>query len=174
MTIQIPLLDTLKEIPLYNKTLKEACVKYSGRKKKDPPTIHVLGQLFDLMLSKAMTPKYSDLGSLVVTIHINGIQIQNVLIDLGASINVMTKEVLLRLNIIRLRDTHTILQLANNSTVKPNCMIEDIIVILDSLDIIVTLDSLDIIVPSPRGTLGEYPLTLGRPWMATLDACIPC
>ena len=68
MTIQIPLLDALKEIPLYNKTLKEACVKQSIRKKKDPPTVHVLGQLYDLILSKALTPKYSNLGSHVVTI----------------------------------------------------------------------------------------------------------
>ena len=75
MTIQIPLLDALKEIPLYNKALKEACIKQSKRKKIDPPIIHVLGQLFDLMLIKALMPKYSDLGSPVVTIHINGIQI---------------------------------------------------------------------------------------------------
>ena len=75
MTIQIPLMDALKKIPLYNKTLKEACVKQSSRKKKDPPTIHVLGQLSDSMLSKALTPKYFDPGSPIVTIHINGIQI---------------------------------------------------------------------------------------------------
>ena len=77
--------------------------------KKDPSTIHVLGQLFDSMLSKGLTPKYSDPGSPVVTLHINGIQIQNVLIDLGESINVMTREVLLRLNIIGLWGTYTIL-----------------------------------------------------------------
>ena len=81
----------------------------SSRNKKDPPTIHVLGQLSDLMLSKALMPEYSDLGSLVVTIHINGIEIQKKLIDLGASINVMTREVLLRLSIIGLRDTPIIL-----------------------------------------------------------------
>ena len=75
MTIQIPLLDALKEISLYNKTLKESCVKHSSRKKRDPPIVHVLGQISNLMLSKALMPKYFDLGSLVVTIHINGIQI---------------------------------------------------------------------------------------------------
>ena len=61
------------------------------------------------MLSKALIPKYSDLGSLMVTIHINGIQIQKNLMDIGASINFMTREVLLRLSIIRLTDTPTIL-----------------------------------------------------------------
>lgn len=109
MAIQIPLLDALKEIPLYNKTLKEACVKKFGRKKKDPPIVHVLGQLFDLMLRKALMPKYSDLGSPVITIDINAIQIHNILIDLGESINLTNREVLLRLSIIVLRDTPTIL-----------------------------------------------------------------
>ena len=49
ITIQIPLLDSLKEIPLYNKILKEACAKQSSREKKDPPIVHVLWQLSDLM-----------------------------------------------------------------------------------------------------------------------------
>lgn len=102
MIVQIPLLDGLKEVPIYTKAIKEACIKQPGRKKKDPDTVHVLGQLFDLMLSKVLMPKYSDPGIPVVTIHINGIQIQNVLIDLGASISVVTREVLLRLSIIGL------------------------------------------------------------------------
>lgn len=101
-------------------------------------------------------PKYSDPRILVVTIYINGIQIQNVLIDLGASINVMTREVLLRLSIIGLRDTPTILQLAKNSTIKTDGMIEDIILTLDSLDF-----PSNFVVLSPRGTLEGYPLILG-------------
>ena len=109
MTIQIPLLDAFKKIPLYNKALKEACIQQSRRKKKDPPTIHVLGQLSNLMLRKALAPKYSNPRSPIITIHINGIQIQNVCIDFGASINVINREFLLRLSIIGLRDTPTIL-----------------------------------------------------------------
>ena len=120
--------------------------------------MHVLGQLSNLMLSKALTPKYSDPGSPVVTIQINGTQIQNVLIDLGASINVMTREVLLRLNVIGIRDTPTILQLEDNSTIKPDGMIEDIIATLDSLDF-----PSNFVVMSPKGTLGGYQLILGGP-----------
>ena len=48
-------------------------------------------------------------------------------------------------------------------------MIEDIIVTLDSLDF-----PSEFVVLSPRGTLGGYPLILGRPWLATTDACIAC
>ena len=43
MIVKIPLLDALKEVPIYNKAIKEACIKKTRRKKKDPASIHVLG-----------------------------------------------------------------------------------------------------------------------------------
>ena len=114
-------------------------------------------------------PKYYDPGSSVVTIHINGIQIQNVLIELGAWINLITREFLLRLSIIGLWDTPTILQLFDNSIFRLEGMVEDVVVTLDSLDY-----PLDFIVLSPKATLGGYPLILRWPWLATADACISC
>ena len=48
-------------------------------------------------------------------------------------------------------------------------MIEDIIVTLDSLDFL-----LDFVVLSPKCALVWYPLILGRPLLATVDACIAC
>ena len=46
--------------------VKELCIRRPRRKKKDPPIINVVGQLADLMLGKAFTPKYADPGSAVV------------------------------------------------------------------------------------------------------------
>jgi hypothetical protein len=40
------------------------------RKRKDPQTIHVIGQLVDLMLGKVLIPKYFDPSSPIVSIHI--------------------------------------------------------------------------------------------------------
>lgn len=68
MMVKIPLLDAIKEVPIYSKAIKEASVKNLGRKKKDPKTIHVLGQLSDLMLDNFKMPKYADPGSPVVTL----------------------------------------------------------------------------------------------------------
>ena len=65
----------LRKFPFKNKALKGACIKKSRRKKKDTPTVHVLGQISNLMLSKTLMSKYSDPGSPMVTIHINEIQI---------------------------------------------------------------------------------------------------
>ena len=66
----------------------------------------------------------------IVTIH--GIQVQNALVDLGASIDFMKKEALSRLHIIGLREKPTILQLVDSSPIKPDGMIEDAIVTLNS------------------------------------------
>ena len=82
------------------------------------------------MLDNPRIPKYADPGSLVVTLTIQGIQVQNVLLYLGASINVMTKEVMCKQNIIGLRQTPTILQLADSSTIVLDGMLEDVIVTL--------------------------------------------
>jgi uncharacterized protein YydD (DUF2326 family) len=102
MTVKIPLLDAIKQLPIYTKAIKEACIKKKGRKKKDPKTIHFLIQLSDMMLENMIVPKYSNPGSLVVTVTIHGMQIQNALVDLGASINVMKKEVLSQHHVIGL------------------------------------------------------------------------
>ena len=104
MIVKIPLLDAIKEVPIYTKAIKEAYTKNTSRK-KDPKTIHFLGQFFDLMLETLKIPNYFDPGSPIGTLAIQGIQVQNVLIVLGASINVMTKEVMSKLNIIGLIET---------------------------------------------------------------------
>jgi len=62
------------------------------------------------MLGQVICPKYLDLGSLVVDVHINGTMIPHTLIDLGATINVMTKDTMLKLNLQgSLRKTTTML-----------------------------------------------------------------
>ena len=109
MMVKISFLDAIKEALMYSKAIKEVYIKNQGRKKKYPKTIHVLGQLFDLILGNFKTSKYADPRNPVVTLAIEGIQVQNVLIDLGAFINVMTKELISKLNIICLRQTPTIL-----------------------------------------------------------------
>jgi len=85
------------------------------------------------MLGKLIVPKYLDLGSPLLNVYINKTLIHNTLIDLGASINVMTKYTMLKINLQGyLRDTHTFLQLSDISTVKLEGMIEYVIISTDS------------------------------------------
>lgn len=51
------------------------------------------------MLGQVVFPKYLDPGRPIGDVHIDGIIVPHILIDLGATINVMTKETMLKLNI---------------------------------------------------------------------------
>jgi hypothetical protein len=81
----------------------------------------------------------------------------------------MTKETMEKLQFPGLRPTPTVLQLADRSTVKPEGMLEDIVVSVDSWEY-----PADFMVLQPKANLGGYPLILGRPWLATADAYISC
>lgn len=133
LCVKIPLLQAIKDVLIYNKLIKEKCFRHLGRRKKDASTINVIGQLSDLMLGQVICPKYLDPGSPVVDVHINGTIIPHTLIDLGAAINVMTRDTMLKLNLqSSLRKTSTLLQLADRSTVTPEGIVEDVLVSIDS------------------------------------------
>jgi len=67
-----------------------------------------------------------------VKIHINGIEIPNTLIDIGAAINIMSKQVMDSLRLPNNQFTPTLLQLADRSVIKPDGVLEDVCVSLDS------------------------------------------
>lgn len=88
--IKIPLLQAIQDIPIYAKTIKKLCPKTSVRKAKSPPTIHVVGTLFNFLLGGENLIKYEDLGNLIVIVQIYGHYFPNTLVDLGAAINILT------------------------------------------------------------------------------------
>jgi hypothetical protein len=83
--VKIPLLQAIKDIPIYSKVVKELCIKKPGRKQKDPPTIHLIGGLSEYISEQPKLAKYGNPGNPVVTITINEASIGNTLIDLGAT-----------------------------------------------------------------------------------------
>ena len=113
--------------------------------------------------------KYIDPGVPLVTISINKFSIPNTLIDLGAAINVMTMETLCNLKIYNIWPTPTMLELTDRSKVKPEGVVDDVIVSIDSWEYPIYF-----IILQPKSNLGGHPLILGRPWLATVDAFIGC
>ena len=113
--------------------------------------------------------KYIDPSVPLVTTNINRFSIPNTLIDLGAAINVMTMETLRNMKIYNIRPTPTILELADRSKVKPEGVVDDVIVSIDSWEYPV-----DFIILQPKSDLVGHPLILGIPWLATTDAFIGC
>ena len=83
-------------------------------------------------MGKTLLAKYEDLGNSIVTVHIGNTQILNVLVYLGAAINVMTIETVRKLGLTNIRPTPTILELADRSTIKPEGILDDLAVSIDS------------------------------------------
>jgi hypothetical protein len=65
-------------------------MKKPGRKQKDPPTVHLIGELFEYISEQPKVAKYGNPRKLVVTITINEVSIGNTLIELGETFNVMS------------------------------------------------------------------------------------
>ena len=68
-----------------------------------------------------------------------------------------------------LRKTMTVLQLADRSIVTLKGILEDVMVSIDSWEY-----PADFLVLQPKAKLTGYPLILGRPWLATVNAYISC
>ena len=68
----------------------------------------------------------------VVSVQIGNVLVSNVLIDLGAAINVMTKQTMDQLRLSYLHPTPTVLELADRSKIKPEGVLDDVIISLYS------------------------------------------
>jgi hypothetical protein len=146
------------------------CIKKPCRKQKDPPSIHLVGGLFEYISEQPKLAKYGNPGNLVVTITINEVSIGNTLIDLGATINVMTTTTLEQLQLQPLfRPTPTILKLANKTRVIPEGILDDIMVTLASWE-----HPIDFLVIHSKDPAKGHPIILGRPWLAIANAFICC
>jgi hypothetical protein len=125
--IKIPLLQAIKDIPIYAKIVRELCINKLGKKKKDPKTMQVIGKLAYLILGKTYMQKYVYPGSSILKSHINNVAIANTLIDLGEAINVIEKGTMDELQLSNICTTPTILQLVDRSTRKLEGVLDDII-----------------------------------------------
>eukprot|EP00253_Pinus_taeda_P030292 PITA_30292 len=168
--VKIPLLQALRDVPVYARTVRDICVRKPGRKAKEPLTVHVMGELTALMTEKDPPLKYGDPGHPTVTVQVGKTFVSKVLVDLGAAINIMTLETTQLLQLKHLiRQTPTILELADCSTIKPKGVIEDLVISVESWNYLA-----DFVVLQTKTKLGGHPLIQGRPWLATADAFISC
>ena len=61
------------------------------------------------------------------------------------------------------------MQLAYNSTISPEGVVEDVMVSIDSWEY-----PTNFLVLQPKTKFNGYPIILGRPWLVTTDAYISC
>ena len=68
---------------------------------------------------------------------------------------------------VDLRPTPTILEMADISTIKPEGILDDLVVFVESWEY-----PIDFVLLQPKSQLGGHQLILGRPWLATTHAYI--
>ena len=132
LCVKIPLLQAIRDIPILAKINRDLCIKKPGRKMKQPSTIKVGGQATTLITNHFKTDKYANPRNPIVTAYINNIHIPNRLIDQDATINIMTINTMKELQLSNLRPTQTILELEDRSKLKPEGIIDDVMVSLVS------------------------------------------
>ena len=169
MKVNIPLLDIIKQVPAYEKLLKDLCTikKGLGIEKKA-----FLTEQVSAIIQSKYPVKYKDPGSPTISVNIGGNCIYKSLLDLGASVNLMSYSVYKQLGLGELKPTNITLSLADRSMKIPKGIVEDVLVQIDKFYYPVDFVVLDTepITNEPN----HVPIILGRPFLATANAIINC
>ena len=161
LEITLPFGETLQQMPLYAKFLKDMLTKKNRYIHSD--RIVVEGNC-SVVIQRIVPPKHKDLGVVTRLCSIGEVVVGKALIDLGASINLMPLSMCRRLEELEIMPTRMTLQLADRSITRSYGVIEDVLVKMKHL-----IFPADFIVRHRRGC--RYSLILGRPFMSTAS-CI--
>ncbi|XP_071924756.1 uncharacterized protein [Coffea arabica] len=159
--VNISLLDTIKQIPRYEKFLKELCT--TQKKLKGNEKVH-LGENISAVLQKKFPPKCKDPGMFTIPYKIKNIRIEKAMLNLGASINVMPRSIYNILNLGPLKEMGIIIQLANKSNAYLDGVLEDILVQVDKLIFPANFYVLDM---KEDNSTNSPPILLERPFFRT-------
>ena len=85
--VNIPLLDMIKQVPTYAKFLKDLCTVKKGLNIDKKA---FLTEQFSAIIQCKTSVKYKDPGCSTISVNIGGICVEKALLDLGASVNLLT------------------------------------------------------------------------------------
>ncbi|CAM8905469.1 unnamed protein product [Rhodiola kirilowii] len=110
--INIPLLEAIKQIPRYAKFLKELC---TNRRRSTRNDQELMSRNISTVIQRKVPPKCGDPGTYTIPCTIGNIRIENCMLDLRASINVLPFSLYSCLRIGPLEPTGLTIQLADRS-----------------------------------------------------------
>ena len=167
--LNIPLLDAIKQIPSYAKFLIDlSIVKRKLGVNKDA----FMTEQSTSLIRKNLPPKYKDPGSSTISSVVGNSKLGNALVDLGASVNLLTYSVYVKLGLGELELTNITLQLADRSVKNPRGIVKDVLVQVDKFYFLVDFVVLDTQPVVNQGT--QFLVILGRPFLATTNVIIHC
>ncbi|XP_006576016.1 uncharacterized protein [Glycine max] len=155
LEITIPFGEALQQMPLYSKFLKDLLTKKG--KYINNETIVVEGNCSAVI--QKLPPKFKDPGSVTIPCSIRDVSVGKALIDLGASINLMSLSMCRRIRNLKIDPTRMTLQLANRSITRLFVVVGDVLVKVRHFTFPVDFVIMDIKEDE------EIPLILGRPFM---------
>ena len=168
--INLPLLDAIKQVPAYAKFLKDLCTQKRKSKAHIPKKI-LLTEQASSVFQQIAPPKLKDPGTPIISCVIGDLTIKKALLDLGASVNLLPGSMYDLFKFGELKPTTVTLQLADRSVKAPRGMLEDVLVKVDEFYFPVDFLVLDM---ESSGNPSQIPIILGRPFLATANACINC
>ena len=147
--------EALAQMPNYTKFMKDIISK--NRKLDDYGTMNLLANC-SVVIQRRMPQKMQDPGSFTIPCAIGNHEFGRTLCDLKASINLIPSSVARRLSLGELSPTNLTLQMADRSIVKPEGIIEDVLVKVGKF--IFPFDFVVINMEEDK----HVPLLLGRPF----------
>ncbi|XP_058216596.1 uncharacterized protein LOC131327445 [Rhododendron vialii] len=167
--INIPFLDAIQQVPSYAKFLKDLV---TIKRKTNVPKKAFLTEQVSSIIQCKIPIKYKDPGCPTISCVIGNHHIDQALLDLGASVNLLPYSVYSQLGLGELKPTQVTLQLADRSVKIPRGVIEDVLIKVDKFYFLVDFIVLD--TQPVQNSNGQIPVILGRPFLATSNALINC
>ena len=167
--VNIPLLDMIKQVPTYAKFLKDLCTVKKGLNVNKKA---FLTEQVSAIIESKTPAKYKDPGCPTISVNIGGISVEKALLDLGASVNLLSYSMYKQLGLGELKPTSITLSLADRSIKIPKGTIEDVLIQVDRFYYLVDFVVLDT-EPVAVGP-NHVTIILGRPFLATSNAIINC
>uniref|UniRef100_A0A2N9HU83 Integrase catalytic domain-containing protein n=1 Tax=Fagus sylvatica TaxID=28930 RepID=A0A2N9HU83_FAGSY len=167
--VNLPLLHIIKQMPTYAKVIKDLCtVKRKHHLKK---TAFLTEQVSDIIQHKVL-PKYKNPGCPTISCTIGEYLVKRALLDLRASINLLSFTVYQQMGLGDLKPTSITLQLVDRSVRTPKGMVEDVLIKIENF-----YYPVDFIILDTEPTLhldNGILIILGRPFLATANTLINC
>ena len=124
------------------------------------------------LIRNNLPPKYKDPRNPTIFIVVGNSKLECALVDFGASVNLLPYLVYVELGLGELEPTNITLQLVDRSVKIPRGIVKDVLVQVDRfyfpMDFVV-LDTQPVV---SQGS--QFPVILGRPFLATANAIIHC
>ncbi|CAN6476468.1 unnamed protein product [Victoria cruziana] len=167
--INLPLFDAIRQVPAYVRFLKELCTK--NRRSRKVPECVMLSEETSSLLQRRLPPKLEDPGAPIIPCVIGHIRVERALLDLGASVEILPGYYYDVFNLEGLKLTSMTIQMVDRSVKAPRGVFEDVLLKIEDF-----MFPVDFMILDMEGVNAEHqmPIILGRPFLATANACINC